>query len=53
MRERLAGPRGEQTRQLGNAVPLRLGRPLPDGTAVLPPAREAVEVRSRPRHPDR
>lgn len=31
MRERLAGPRGEQTRQLGNAVPLRLGRPLPDG----------------------
>ena len=24
MRERLAGPRGEQTRQLGNAVPLRL-----------------------------
>ena len=32
-RWRLAGPRGEQMRQLGNAVPVRLGRVMADAVA--------------------
>jgi site-specific DNA-cytosine methylase len=31
---RLAGPRGEQMRQLGNAVPVRLGRAIADSVAA-------------------
>jgi len=39
---RLAGPRGEQMRQLGNAVPVRLGRVIAD--AVANALRPAVKV---------
>lgn len=31
---RLDGPRGEQMRQLGNAVPVRLGRVIADSVAA-------------------
>ena len=31
---RLAGPRGEQMRQLGNAVPVKLGRVFADSVAT-------------------
>ena len=39
---RLAGPRGEQMRQLGNAVPVRLGQVMAD--AVADALRPVVKV---------
>jgi DNA (cytosine-5)-methyltransferase 1 len=54
---RLAGPRGEQMRQLGNAVPVKLGRVVADSVAkalrgaateAAPEAREDGVPRQRP-----